>query len=489
MNGSFEGLDPRPLWRHFLEIAAIPRCSGKEEGIRQYVLRVAEEAGLPRAVDRAGNVLVRKGAQFCPDGAPCVVLQSHLDMVCEKNLDVDHDFDRDPIRVALEGQWLSARGTTLGADNGIGVAAILAVLEDRSLVHGPLEALFTVDEERGLLGASQIEEGFFSGQILLNFDSEEEGAFVIGCAGGADTVFRLPVRRRRRKGGRGLGFEVKVTGLRGGHSGMDIHLGRGNAIKILVRALAALQEKIPVDVVSIQGGDKRNAIPREALAQLLIRPSDVEKAGRALEEVFREIGSEYGPVETELSWSFAPQKAEFEPLQKKSQDLVLDLLRILPHGVLAMSRAMPDMVETSTNLARVRTDLDRVEIVESTRSARAGALAEVRGSLRALGRVARCELEQPEGYPGWPPEPDSPFLHTMKALYRDLFGKEAQIKAIHAGLEPGVLASKRPGLRMISFGPDIRDPHSPRERVNVASVERFWKLLVETLRRLAGASG
>lgn len=487
MNGSFEGLEPGPLWRHFLEIAAIPRCSGREQGIRQYVLRVAEKAGLSRTVDRAGNVLVRKEAQSCPDGAPCVVLQSHLDMVCEKNLDVNHDFDRDPIQVALEGQWLSARGTTLGADNGIGVAAILAVLEDRSLVHGPLEALFTVDEERGLLGASQIEEGFFSGPILLNFDSEEEGAFVIGCAGGADTVFRVPVRRRRQRGPWSQGFELKVTGLRGGHSGIDIHLGRGNAIKILARALAGLQETIPVHLVSIQGGDKRNAIPREALARILVRPSDIEKAGRVLEELFREIRSEYGPLEMELNWSFAAQKAKFEPLEKKSQDLILDLLRVLPHGVLAMSRTMPDMVETSTNLASIRTDLDRVEIVESTRSARAAALAEVRGSLRALGRLARCELEQPEGYPGWPPEPDSPLLGTMKAIYRDLFGQEAQIKAIHAGLEPGVLAAKRPGLRMISFGPEIRDPHSPRERVDVASVERFWKLLVETLRRLAGS--
>ncbi len=487
MDGSLEGLEPKTLWIHFQEISAIPRCSGNEERVRAYVLRFAEKEGLPFAVDSAGNVLVRKGAQRSSEGAPCVVLQSHLDMVCEKNLDTVHDFQRDPIRLVRAGDWLAAQGTTLGADNGIGVAAMLAVLEDRSLVHGPLEALFTVDEERGLRGASRLEEGFFSGQILLNFDSEEEGAFVVGCAGGADTVFRVPVRRQRRA--RGLGFELKVAGLRGGHSGIDIHQGRGNAIKILARTLAALQESISIEIVSLQGGDKRNAIPREAFAQILVKRSDVERAERVLEEIFGEIRSEYGPMEPEMRWEFAAREVRSQPLQRRSQDLVLRLLRILPHGVLAMSRTMPELVETSTNLASVRTDSDRVEIVESSRSARGGALAEVRGSLCALGKLARCEVEQPEGYPGWPPEPDSHLVNTMKAVYRDLFGKDAQIKAVHAGLEPGVIAAKRPGLRMISFGPDIRDPHSPRERVHVPSVERFWKLLVETLRRLAGPPG
>jgi len=475
-------LEPRSLWRHFFGICRIPRCSGSEEAIRAHVVNLAEGHGLAVVLDGAGNVIVRKEAHPEMKDAPVVVLQSHLDMVCEKNLDVAHDFTKDPLKIVRTGDWIGAEGTTLGSDNGIGVAAMLAVLEDRSLVHGPLEVLFTVDEERGLGGASRLASGSLQGEILLNFDSEEEGTFVIGCAGGGDSFFKIPVERKRRALDAGL--ELKITGLRGGHSGIDIHLGRGNALKMLARALVSLSESVPFELVGVQGGDKHNAIPREAVALLQIRPEDVEKAREILDRVLGEIQSECSDTDPDLGWGLTLHEMRWQPLTKVHQDLLIDVLRILPHGVLAASRTMAGLVETSTNLASVRMEQSHVEIVESSRSARESSLEEVRGSLRALARIIRCEIKQPQGYPGWLPEPDSPFVARMKRIYEDLFGKEPEIKAVHAGLEPGVLSTKCENVKMISFGPDIRDPHSPRERVSIPSVERFWKLLVEVLRQL-----
>ncbi|MEW6443964.1 MAG: aminoacyl-histidine dipeptidase [bacterium] len=484
-------LEPRGLWEHFLGITSVPRCSGCEERVRNHVLEIAARNGLSFVTDAAGNVIVRKRPHPDMADSPGVVLQSHLDMVCEKNLDVSHDFATDPIEVVREGDWISADGTTLGADNGIGVAAMLALLEDRRLVHGPLEALFTVDEERGLHGASALEKGLLEGRILLNLDSEEEGALVIGCAGGADTFLEMPLERRDAAAP-GVELELKVKGLRGGHSGIDIHLGRGNALKILAGALDALSGSIPFELIGIHGGDKHNAIPREARALLRLGKEEIgeiERARKVLDQVLGSARADYRATDPELEWALSPAAEPGLPLRSEQRQLLMDLLRILPHGVLAMSPAIPGLVETSTNLASVRTEDARVEIVASSRSARAAALEEVRGSLRALARVAALKIRQPEGYPGWLPDPESPLVARMTETYRDLFGTNPVIKALHAGLEPAVLAGKYENMRMISFGPEIRDPHSPREKVSIPSVERFWRLLTQALARMSALDG
>ncbi len=474
MDKVFEGLKPELLWKHFDEIRKIPRCSKNEEKIREYVINFAKKKGLEYEVDEVGNVLIRKKATPGHEGAPGVVLQAHLDMVCEKNSDVDFDFEKDPIRVKREDGWITADGTTLGADNGIGVAAALAVLEDDSIVHGPLEVLLTVDEETGLTGASNLKPNWLKGKYLLNLDSEDEGVFFIGCAGGRDTIFKLPVSRRKAKGD---AFEVKVSGLKGGHSGVDIHLQRGNAIRILARVLYEIDG---VKISEIEGGNKRNAIPREARAVIFADEKDVKAAvEKVLEEVKEEL--KYSDPDVRIEYSPAQGGEVLEETKK-----IVDFLMSLPHGVLAMSLAMKGLVETSTNLAVVRSQEKEVEVVESSRSSINSSLEFVCKQLKALGDLAGAETHQPPGYPGWTPNPDSELLRKMKEVYRKLFGKEPEVTAIHAGLETGIIGKNYPHMEMISFGPTIRFPHSPDEKVEIASVEKFWKLLVETLKELAG---
>ncbi len=473
MDKVFEGLEPQLLWKHFDEIRKIPRCSKNEGKIREYVIEFAKKKGLEYQADEVGNVIIRKKATPGHENAPGVILQAHLDMVCEKNSDVDFDFEKDPIRVKREDGWITADGTTLGADNGIGVAAALAVLEDDSIVHGPLEVLLTVDEETGLTGASNLKGGLLHGKYLLNLDSEDEGVFFIGCAGGRDTVFTLKIEREKYEG---KAFEIKVSGLKGGHSGVDIHLQRGNAIRILARVLYEIDG---VKISSIKGGNKRNAIPREASAVVI---AEEEKVKEAVEKVLSE-------VKEELKYSDPGVKIEYTEASSsdyiKESKKIVDFLMSLPHGVLAMSLAMEGLVETSTNLAVVNSHQDHVEVVESSRSSINSSLDFVCKQLKALGELAEAETHQPPGYPGWTPNPDSQILKIMKEVYRKLFGKEPEVTAIHAGLETGIIGKNYPGLEMISFGPTIKYPHSPDERVEIKSVEKFWKLLVETLKALA----
>jgi len=473
MDKVFEGLEPQILWKHFDEIRKIPRCSKNEGKIREYVIEFAKKKGLEYLVDEVGNVIIRKKATPGHENAPGVILQAHLDMVCEKNSDVDFDFEKDPIRVKREDGWITADGTTLGADNGVGVAAALAVLDDDSLVHGPLEILLTVDEETGLTGASNLKGGLLHGKYLLNLDSEDEGVFFIGCAGGRDTIFTLKIEREK-SGERA--FEVKVSGLKGGHSGVDIHLQRGNAIRILVRVLYEIDG---VKISSIKGGNKRNAIPREASAVII---AEEEKVKEAVEKVLSQ-------VKEELKYSDPGVKIEYTEASSsdyiKESKKIVDFLMSLPHGVLAMSLAMEGLVETSTNLAVVNSHQDHVEVVESSRSSINSSLEFVCKQLKALGDLAEADTHQPPGYPGWTPNPDSQILKIMKEVYRNLFGKEPEVTAIHAGLETGIIGKNYPGLEMISFGPTIKYPHSPDERVDIKSVEKFWKLLVETLKTLA----
>ena len=476
------GLEPQSLWRHFARITQIPHCSGREEALRAYVLECARGRGLGFRVDEAGNVIVTSPAHPSMEGAPGVILQAHIDMVCEKDSASAHDFTKDPLPLVRDGDWVAAAGTTLGADNGIGLAAILAVLEDTSLAHGPLEALFTVDEERGLVGAFGLEPGCLEGTYFFNLDSEEEGVLCIGCAGGADSVFTLPVSRKAR--GRAQPVEIRVAGLKGGHSGIDIHLGRANAIKVLARVLFRLGEQLGCDLAAVQGGSARNAIPREARAHLFLAPGDVAAARSLVNEFSEEIRYEFRHTDPGLDITIEPAECTERPLNRRSQRTVIDALMALPHGVRSMSADVPGLVETSTNLASVRTSDTYVEIAQMSRSSIDSALAEMQASLRAFSRLSGAHLEQPEGYPGWTPDPDSPFVARLRNIYSELFGTEPALKAVHAGLETAIIGKKMPGLKMVSIGPEIRDPHSPGERVNILSVQRFWRFLLEALKRL-----
>jgi dipeptidase D len=481
-------LEPQSLWKHFDEILSIPRPSRQEEGMRKYILGLAEQKGLRWREDAAGHLVVEKPASPGKEGAPVVVLQSHLDMVTEKNSDVSFDFTRDPIVPRRDGEYVKASGTTLGADNGIGVAAMLAVLEADDLVHGPLELLFTIDEETGLTGVLALDPEAIAlkGRILLNLDSEEEGAVTIGCAGGSTSRLLLPIETGPPPAGTTLAG-ISLSGLLGGHSGMEIQLQRGNAVKLLARALFAALEKVPFRLVSFQGGNKHNAIPREAEAFLLVETGRVEELSRALDAEVQAIACEYpGEPLTVRDAVAVSQDSPTDPVWTEATSRkVLDLLNALPHGVLAMSREIPDLVETSTNLAAVSQQDGALSILISNRSSVASAMKAARRRLHAFADLAGAQIEETEGYPGWKPNLESPTLNRFREVHRRVLGNEPELRAVHAGLECGVLGVKFSGMDMISFGPEILGAHSPDERVKVDTVGRFYGLLGEVLKELS----
>lgn len=484
MNECLAELKPLSLWRYFSDILQIPRCSGEEKAIGDYIIEQAKSLGLERKRDEVGNIVVSKPATPGATSQKRVILQAHLDMVCEKNSEVSHDFSKDPIQVELEGDWLKAKGTTLGADNGLGVAAALAVMESQDLIHGPLEFLFTVDEETGLTGANQLQPDFVKGRLLLNLDSEEEGTFTIGCSGGGDSEIFFPLHRL--EGQTGTLIEVKISGLRGGHSGLDIHLGRANAIKILARLLNIARERLPIGIIHLEGGNKRNAIPREAWVNLICDASYYSDVILLFEKEFETIKREYRASEPEARISIRQvAQLQEEPLAPKSARGLINLLLALPHGVLAMHREIPDLVETSSNLAIVKTESSLAKIICSSRSSVQSALDATRSMIRAIAELAGADLRQSGGYPGWEPNLSSPLLQVAKRVYESVFGLQPLLKAVHAGLECGLIAEKFPGMDMISFGPTIKFPHSPEEKVHLPSVDKFWRFLTALLEELA----
>jgi dipeptidase D len=484
MTSLVNSLEPSHLWKHFEQILKIPHCSGNEKAFGDYILSVAKSLNLVGKRDRVGNVVVGKKPTTGHEKADTVILQAHLDMVCEKNSDVIHDFSKDPIRAEIKGDWVQAKGTTLGSDNGIGVAACLAVMEDKTLKHGPLQFLFTVDEETGLTGANQIESGWLRGKKLLNLDSEEEGTFTIGCAGGADSEITLPVQRHKSRH-KNL-YRLKIFGLRGGHSGLDIHKGRANAIKLLVRLLAYAQPEFAFEVVRIEGGNKRNAIPREAWADFLFDSSQSRSLLSLFEKAVEKIKSENKAVEKDIQFSFGESEDDKEnSLTSDSQRTLINFLYSLPHGVIAMHPEIAGLVETSTNLAIIHCEKEKAQIICNSRSSIGSALEATRSVIRAVSELAGAKVEQPEGYPGWMPNLESSLLKTLKQVHKKVFNKEAVVQAVHAGLECGILGERFPGMDMISFGPTIQYPHSPEERVHTPSVENFWKFLGAALEELA----
>ena len=480
-------LEPTALWRHFDHILAIPRGSKNEEGMRQYVRGVAAAHGLAAATDAAGNVVVHVPATPGRESAAPLALQSHLDMVCEKNSDVIFDFAVDAIRPRREGDYLYATGTTLGSDNGIGVAAMLAVMESTDLVHGPLELLFTMDEETGLTGAAELDPRSLTAKRLLNLDTEEEYAIYVGCAGGAGTDLAIPLETMF--GAEGLtALALRLTGLKGGHSGVDIHLQRGNAISLLARALQALWREYQFEVVRLEGGNMHNAIPREATALVRVANGEVARFERALAAQVATIAEELAGVEEGVRVEVTaadPATIPAEVWSDATTARVLALLVALPHGVLAMSHDIPGLVETSTNLAKVRTDGVVLRIHQSNRSSVMSSLRATQQRIAAFADLAGGEAAQSEGYPGWKPDMGSALLATLREVATATFGRAPEIKAIHAGLECGLIGEKFPGMDMSSFGPQIEFPHSPDERVLIPSVGRFWQLLAATLAALA----
>ncbi len=479
-----QGLEPKPLWEHFLAISRIPRCSGNEEKVRDYVLEVAARNGCSHSMDATGNLVVRKKATPGMESRPVVVLQSHLDMVCEKNKDTTHDFEKDPIRWTREGDWLRADGTTLGADNGIGVAAQIALIDAKDVAHGPLELLFTVDEETGLTGATGLASDMLEGRTLINLDSEDENTIYIGCAGGKDTVLSLP--RETEPIPAGLkAASIWVGGLQGGHSGLEIDRGRGNAIKILARFLAKQGPGLQARVAHMAGGNKRNAIPRECDAVVFLPPDKLKAMKDAVREFESVVKDEYKVQDPGVYVRVAEEgfDAPEGVLRSDVQGRLLDLLVCLHHGVISMSPDIPGLVQTSTNLAVITMDEDAITIATSQRSSVTSELNAALESVAAAGRLAGTHVHHGEGYPGWQPNPDSRILGLAKKVYPSLFGKDPEVTAIHAGLECGIIGARFPGMDMISFGPTITGAHSPDEQVDAPSVKRFWRLLTAMLEK------
>lgn len=476
-------LKPAGVFRYFEEICQVPRPSKKEEKIIAYLKAFGEKHHLETNVDEAGNVLIKKPATPGKENLKTVVLQSHIDMVCEKNNDVKHDFLTDPIETEIDGEWLKAKGTTLGADNGIGVATELAILAADDIEHGPLECLFTVDEETGLTGAFALKEGFISGDILLNLDSEDEGEMYIGCAGGIDTVAQFKYKNERVPEGY---FFCKVTikGLKGGHSGGDIHLGRGNANKILNRFLSLMGRTYEnhFHLCEFNGGNLRNAIPREAYATFAVPETHKHDVRTALNVFTAEIENELAVVEPDLKIILESETPREYAIDATTTFNLIRGLYACPHGVYAMSQDIPGLVETSTNLASVKMKEDNVIRIEtSQRSSILSSRDDMASTVRAAFSLAGAELSWGKGYPGWKPNPHSGILKVAIDSYQRLFGIEPKVKAIHAGLECGLFLDKYPALDMISFGPTLTGVHSPDERMLIPTVDKFWKHLLDIL--------
>ncbi len=476
-------LNPTRVWELFEEICQIPRPSKKEEKILAYLLGFAEKHQLESRQDRLGNLVIRKPARPGYEDRASVVLQSHVDMVCEKNAGVDHDFDKDPILPRIDGDWVRATGTTLGADDGIGMAVQLAILESDQIEHGPIECLFTVDEETGLTGAFGLEKDFIDSPYLLNLDSEDDGELFIGCAGGLDTLITFPLERVQPKANHHA-FRLQVKGLKGGHSGDDIHRGRGNAVKVLNRILWNVERMYEMRLAELEGGNLRNAIPREASAVFTVPVRHMHDVQAFVKELSAQIQTELKTNEPGLQISLTEA---VQPETLMEYDLQLRLLHALyacPHGVMAMSADIPNLVETSTNLASVKMTPQEIIVATSQRSSSDTAIEDIAAMVSSVFQLAGARVKHGDGYPGWTPNMDSRILSVMKEAYVRLFGEEPRVLAIHAGLECGLIGEKYPGIDMISYGPTIKGAHSPDEGIEISTVQKFWDLTLEVLKHI-----
>ena len=481
MDKNLAALKPALVWKHFAEIVNIPRPSHSEDKIRQYLVDFAVAKGIEHKVDQAGNVYMYKPATVGMEDRKGVVLQAHMDMVPQKNNDKEFDFINDPIEAYIDGEWVTANGTTLGADNGIGMAAILAVMEDNSLVHGPVEGLITATEETGMDGAFGLEEGLLKGDILLNLDSEEEGELYVGCAGGLDANIALPYQTVAAPATYEA-LEIAVKGCKGGHSGIQIVCQRANANKLLFRLLRKIAAECDLHIASVDGGGLRNAIPREAVAVVML-PADAVAGVQSLVAEFEKVViAEFAGIEDAISVKAVATAAPASVMAKDAAQRLMAAVVACPDGVDKMSLAMEGLVQTSNNLARVVSDGKVVKMQTLMRSSVRSEKEALADSIKAVFELAGAEVSLTGGYDGWNPNMESPILKAMMASYEALYGKCPAVTAIHAGLECGIIGGKYPNLDMISFGPTICYPHSPDEKVQIASVEKFYDFLLNTLK-------
>lgn len=477
-------LEPRILWHYFEEITQVPRPSKKEEKIIQYLLDFAQKHNLEIKKDDAGNILITKPATKGLENLPTLILQGHVDMVCEKNSDVVHDFDTDPIETYIDGDWLKAKGTTLGADNGMGVAAALAILASDDIEHGKLECLFTVDEETGLTGAYALKDNFLSGDILINLDTEEEGELYIGCAGGKGTTATFKYKEEDAPVNY-YWFKIQVKGLNGGHSGSEIHKGLGNANKILNRYLWTLSRKLQISLAQIDGGNLHNAIPREASAIAGVPVGDKDVALTWLKKFESQIKDELKVVDPNVSIILTEEAEPSVVIDQNATHGLLNAICGCPHGVLAMSHDIPGLVETSTNLASVKMKDGHTIVIGTSQRSSTESLKEYAANMvNSIFTLGGAKVTHSAGYPSWKPNPHSPILEVAKASYEKLYGNTPKIKAIHAGLECGLFLEKYPHLDMVSCGPTITDAHSPAEQINIPSVAKWWPFLLEIIKSI-----
>lgn len=477
-------LEPKIVWSFFDEITQIPRPSKKEEKIRAYLQHFAEINHLRSNTDKAGNVLISKAATFGNEDKDTLILQAHMDMVCEKNTGVEHNFDTDPIQTTIDGDWLKAQGTTLGADNGIGMAMMLAILASDNIKHPPLECLFTTDEETGLTGAFALGKDFLTGTTLINLDSEDDGKIFVGCAGGIDTTAVYKYKTEKTPNDF-FAFSVTISGLKGGHSGDDINKGYGNANKLLNRILWNIYKETDLLLVSIDGGNLHNAIPREASAVCCVPFEDKEEVRIIFNHTVSELEQEFINAETSMRAELHSENIPEYTMSKKSTTKIIEAVYACPHGVKKMSDDMPGLVETSTNLASIKMkSKKKLKIVTSQRSSVESAKHDIKNQVETVFRLMGAKVTHGDGYPGWKPNLSSKILKNASESYFRLNGKNAQIKAIHAGLECGLFLEKYPYLDMISIGPEMQGVHSPDERLSIQSTQDTWKWLVNILEQL-----
>ena len=478
-----KNLAPKAVWEHFYSLTQIPRPSGKKEEVSAFLAEYGKSLGLETIVDTIGNVIIRKPASPGYENHPGVILQGHMDMVPQKNNDTVFDFEKDPIEAYVDGEWVTAKGTTLGADNGIGVAAAMTILADKSIVHPPLEVLVTVDEETGMYGAFALEGGMLQGKTLLNLDSEAEGELYVGCAGGVDTTAKFHYTPVEVEEG-DVAVKVSVTGCKGGHSGCDIHLQRANANKLLFRFLKDAVANYEARLAYVEGGSLRNAIPREAAAIITIPAEGVDEIMDLVAEYEDLFIAEYDGVEDNIQLTATEVECPATELPEDVQDFLIHAITACPHGVYRVIPEMPDVVETSNNLAMLVTEDNCVTVMCLTRSSVESRKEELQSIIESVFAMAGAEVVFSGSYPGWKPNLNSHILQVMKTTYQENYGVEPRVIIIHAGLECGIIGRNYPGMDMISFGPTIKYPHSPDEKVNVPSVAKFYEYLLATLKAL-----
>jgi dipeptidase D len=480
MNKDIKELKPSEVWKHFYEITQVPRPSESESKIVEFICMFGENLGLETIKDEVGNVIIRKPATQGKENVPGVILQTHLDMVPQKNKNKEHDFEKDPIIAYIDGDWVTADGTTLGADNGIGVAATMAILESNTLKHGNIEALFTINEEKGMVGAQNLKPEVLKGKTLINLDSEDEGELYVGCAGGLDAVFTFKYTEQQAPVGET--YKVSVTGLKGGHSGIDIPLGRGNANKLLFRVLKSIASDIHLS--HVEGGDARNAIPRDSFAIVVVPSNRVLAISSAIIDIEALLKVELQKTEPDLQIWFEKTEPATTVIEKDVQLRLIHAINACPNAVIRMSDVFPGLVETSTNLAIIKSGKGEIKVSCLIRSSVNSAKEDLASMEESVFTLAGAKSIFSGSYPGWNPNPDSLILSKMKKIYSDKYGNEPEIKAIHAGLECGLLGGIYPEWDMISCGPTIRYPHSPDEKVNIKSVEKWWDFLIATLENI-----